>query len=45
VSFREGTGACVVSPDDGSAVVVVGKYSLEVLYARKQQRPPGPVPK
>ena len=45
VSLREGTGACVFSPDDGSAVVVVGKYSLEVLYARKQQRPPGPVPK
>jgi hypothetical protein len=45
VSLREGTGACVFSPDDGTAVVVVGKYSLEVLYARKQKPPPGPIPK
>ncbi len=44
-SAREGTGACVFSPIDGSAVVVVGKYSLELLYARKEQVGPGPVPK
>jgi hypothetical protein len=29
---------------DGSAVVVVGMYSLEVLFARKDKGPPGPVP-
>jgi hypothetical protein len=41
VSAREGTGACIFSPDDGSAVVVVGMYSLEVLFARKPR--PGPI--
>jgi hypothetical protein len=43
-SVREGAGACVFSPMDGSAVVVVGMYSLEVLFARKDKGPPGPVP-
>ena len=39
-SVREGPGACIFSPLDGSAVVVVGMYSLEVLYARKSEGPP-----
>ena len=42
-SAREGPGACVFSPTDGSAVVVVGMYTLEVLHARKKDAPPGPV--
>lgn len=44
-SAREGPGACIFSPIDGSAVVVVGIYTLEVLHARKKAAPPGPVPK
>ena len=44
-SVREGAGACIFSPLDGSAVVVVGMYSLEVLYTRRTQpAPPGPSP-
>ena len=44
-SVREGPGACIFSPVDGSAVVVVGMYSLEVLYSRRNEGPPraGPV--
>ena len=43
-SVREGAGACIFSPVDGSAVVVVGLYSLEVLFARKAEGPPRPGP-
>src|SRR5205823_14800727 len=39
-SVREGAGACIFSPTDGSAVVVVGMYTLEVLLARKKEGPP-----
>jgi hypothetical protein len=43
-SVREGAGACIFSPTDGSAVVVVGMFSLEVLHARKKDAPPpGPI--
>ena len=40
-SAREGTGACIFSPLDDSAVVVVGKYSLEVLHAQRRTPRPG----
>jgi hypothetical protein len=43
-SVREGPGACIFSPTDGSAVVVVGMYTLEVLLARKKEGPPQPGP-
>jgi hypothetical protein len=43
-SIREGTGACVFSPTDGSAVVVVGMYSLEVLFVGAKEPPPRPGP-
>jgi hypothetical protein len=39
-SARKGIGACIFSPTDGSAVVVVGIYSLEVLHARRVAAPP-----
>lgn len=42
-SARKGTGTCIFSPTDGSAVVVVGAYSLEVLHARRVAAPPAPV--
>jgi hypothetical protein len=44
-SVREGTGACIFSPTDGSAVVVVGMYSLEVLFVGAKDGPPrsGPI--
>jgi hypothetical protein len=34
-SVREGTGSCIFSPLDGSAVVVVGRYSGDVLHVRR----------
>jgi len=43
-SVREGAGACIFSPTDSSAVVVVGMYSLEVLFAGYKQGPPQPGP-
>jgi len=43
-SVREGLGTCIFSPTDGSAVVVVGMYSLEVLHSRRMQGPPAPGP-
>lgn len=36
-SVREGAGACIFSPIDGSAVVVVGMYSLEMLFAARKE--------
>jgi hypothetical protein len=43
-SVREGAGACIFSPTDGSAVVVVGMYSLEVLFTAAKEGPPQPGP-
>jgi len=43
-SVREGAGACIFSPLDGSAVVVVGMYTLEVLHARKKEGGAGRAP-
>ena len=43
-SVREGAGSCIFSPLDGSAVVVVGMYSLEVLFAAKKEPGSATVP-
>jgi hypothetical protein len=45
VSAKAGTGACIFSPVDDSAVVVVGAYSFEVLHARKRKAHQSPPPK